>query len=106
MSPSPAPYLHLSPRVLQIFQFVLLILWCATFAAVHSLAFSLYVVPLLALITFFLLPSFPVVVTALFLSGYLDGISTDAIPQALRLLLIGAIWLAVLVALSTKAAVD
>lgn len=105
MSLSPAPYLQLPPRMLLIFRVALLILWGVTFAAAHLLAFSLYFVPLLALMTFLLLPPFPVIVAALFLSAYLDAFPTDSIALSLKLLLTGAIWLAALITLSAKIAV-
>ncbi len=96
--------LQLPSQVLQVSRVVLLILWSVTILAAHWLAFFLYLVPLLALITFFLLPPFPLVLAGLFLSGYIDVFPADQIPGMLKLLLIGGIWFAALVALGANTA--
>ena len=95
---------HQPSRVAQAFRVMLLILWGVTFVGAHWVATCLYLVPLLALITFSLLSPFPVVVGALFLSGYLDGSPVDPMSGTLKLLLIGATWLAALVAVSAHLA--
>ena len=94
--------LQLPSQVLQVLDVVLLILWGVTFLAAPSLAFFLYLVPLLALITFFLLPPFPLALTGIFLSGYVSVFPTDQPLGALKLPLIGGIWLAALVALGAN----
>ncbi len=91
-------------RLLQAFRVALLILWAMTFVGVHWSASCLYLIPLLALGTFSLLPPFPVVMGVLFLSGYLGDSPAVPMQGTLKLLLIAATWLAALLALSASVA--
>jgi CheY-like chemotaxis protein len=74
---------------------ILIISWGLTLAAIHLQTTFVYLIPILALITFPLLSPFSVVLNALLLSGNLD-LFPAALPGTLKLLLFGMIWLAAL----------
>src|SRR5579859_2998679 len=75
----------------------LIVGWVLVLLLAHGLIAILYVVPFLALATFFFLPTFPILLTALFLSAYLQNLATAGLEDPLKVLLIGATWLAALV---------
>src|SRR5215469_7650855 len=74
---------------------ILIIGWGLTLAAAHWLTGIIYVVPILALLTFLVLCPFSIALSAILLSGYLD-LFPATLPGTLKLLLVGLIWLAAL----------
>jgi CheY-like chemotaxis protein len=76
-------------------QALILVGWTAIFVATRWQPLAFLLVPILALVTFFVLPRFPMVLAALFLSAYVEG--TNDLQDSTRLILVTLIWVAVLV---------
>src|SRR5437870_1003239 len=80
--------------------------WGGIFIGSPRFAFALYLVPFLSLITFCLLSPFPILLIALFLTGYMGSLPADGFSNTSILISTLMVWLAAIVALLVFRAVS